>query len=101
MTAPGGAVGTLAARAPTDGAAVLRLEQEDGDLSAGQAKGELLDPATLPADTVQTIELNDDGNGEDGEDADGVYTGTFAAAWPGRYGVDLHVEHDGVLTPPG
>lgn len=102
ITGPSAAIGTLVAQSAATQSDISALLASNGDLSPGQAKGELLDPATLPGSrAVSTITLADDSTGGDLEPQDGVYVGQFAALLPGVYVADIHAEYSGIFGNSG
>lgn len=102
ISGPSAALGTLVARGAVSTDELAALVANNGDLSPGQAKGELLDPATLPGTRdLSTITLSDAAATGDQEPQDGVYVGQFAALTPGIYTVDLHAEYTGKFGTSG
>lgn len=97
---PNLALGTLAGQSKVAQDEIAGLLSANGDLSPGQAKVELLDPTSLPAQkpVAMNLVLYDDGvNGNDNQSQDGIYQAEFQAFIPGIYTVDVHVDYSGLF----
>lgn len=98
---PNLALGTLAGQAKVTKDDIANLLSANGDLSPGQAKVELLDPTSLPAQkpVAMNLVLYDDGvNGNDNQTQDGIYQAEFQAFIPGVYTVDVRAEYTGLFA---
>ena len=94
ITGPSEALGTLVAQGTATARDIAALIASNGDLSPGQAKAELLPPASLPGTRpLPLVTLADDSTNGDFEPQDGVYIGQFLASIPGVYSIDLHAEY--------
>jgi hypothetical protein len=102
ITGPNAAIGNIVAQGSAGQSDINNLISQSGDLSPGQAKGELLDPMSVPAlRPLPPINLVDDATNGDFEPQDGVYTGQFNAFVPGVYLIDIHADYNGQLGNAG
>lgn len=102
VNGPNNAVGSVVAASKVSTDEIQNLIQSNGDLSPGQAKGELIDPLGIPGlKPIGNLTLLDDATGGDYEAQDGIYTAEFPAFVPGAYLVDVRVDYTGLFGNVG